>query len=186
MRPALLRFLALFWILVGVGFRSGAQCPETGVNESLYGTDTWNGYVYDGLNDFSSANFLGTKNEATEFNETFASGETEGGCAFALESFSVRFKNRQTFACGLYTFTVTSNNIARLSIDGGNSFLVNISSGSDNATVHLTGGIYELVLEYVHNTGSPQINFDFDVVAGGDGCGSHPAGRGVDGGVADE
>lgn len=168
MRPALLRFLALFWILVGVGFRSGAQCPETGVNESLYGTDTWNGYVYDGLNDFSSANFLGTKNEATEFNETFASGETEGGCAFALESFSVRFKNRQTFACGLYTFTVTSNNIARLSIDGGNSFLINISSGSGNATVHLTGGIYELVLEYVHNTGSPQISFDFDVVAGGD------------------
>jgi hypothetical protein len=169
MRPAPIRFFALFWILSGIGFQSFAQpCPETGVNESLYGTGAWNGYVYDGLNSFSSDNFIGTKNEASEFNETFASGQTDGGCSFTLETFSVRFKNRQTFACGLHTFTVTSNSTARLSIDGGSTFLINIASGTDDATVHLTGGTYELVLEYVHNTGSPQIGFEFDVVSGGD------------------
>lgn len=166
MRPAPIPFIVLFWILVGVGFQSWAQpCPEEGVNESLYGEDAWNGYIYDGLNSFGS-NFLGTKNEATEFNETFATGLTDGNCPLTLTTFSVRFKNRQTFACGLHTFTITSNNIARLSIDGGNTFLINITSGTGTASVHLTGGIYELVLEYVHNTGSPQISFDFDLDVG--------------------
>jgi hypothetical protein len=167
MRPAPIRFFALFWILVGVGFQSGAQtCPEEGVNESLYGEDAWYGYIYDGLNSFGS-NFLGTKNEATTvFNETFASGQTDGNCPLTLSTFSVRFKNRATLSCGLHTFTITSNNIARLSIDGGSTFLINITSGTGNASVHLTGGTYDLVLEYVHNTGSPQIGFDFNAVVG--------------------
>ncbi|HEY8513543.1 MAG TPA: hypothetical protein VIL31_16405, partial [Cyclobacteriaceae bacterium] len=166
MRLAPIRFFALLGILVGVGFRSWAQCPEPGVNESLYGSDAWNGYVYEGLNDFSTASFLGTLNQSAEFDELFATNQTDGGCTFQLETFSVRFKNRQSFACGLHTFTVTSNNIARLSIDGGSTFIINNASGTGQATVHLTGGIYELVLEYVHDTGSPEIHFEFDVDPG--------------------
>src|SRR5690606_27490616 len=68
--------------------------------------------------------------------------------------------------CGLHTFTIGSDYGVRFSIDGGNTFPINIPSGTGytttDYTVHLTGGFYDLVLEYYHNTGGgQQVSFSY-------------------------
>ncbi|HEY4656170.1 MAG TPA: hypothetical protein VIH22_16745, partial [Cyclobacteriaceae bacterium] len=150
---------------------ANAQCPEPGVNQAEYGTDAWNGYLYDGVNTFDAANFEGTLDQASlVFDEQFTAGTTDGGCAYTPETFSVRFKNRQTLSCGLHTFTIGSDDGVRFSIDGGSTYLIDIPSGTGYATsvvdVHLTGGDYELVLEYYHNTGANRVSVAHSEVLG--------------------
>lgn len=157
-------------LVVGSAATSVAQCPETGVNLSEYGTPGWNGYLYDGVNAFDPSNFWGTLAQPQTFNETFSDLLTDGGCAYIDETFSVRFKSRQSFACGLHTFTIGSDYGVRFSIDGGNTFPINIASGTGyittDYTVHLTGGTYDLVIEYFHTTGTPRVTFSYSVASG--------------------
>lgn len=173
MRPAPIRFFALFWILLGVGFKSGAQCPDMSVNQALYGTDSWKGYVYNGVNTFDPLAFIGLKDQTTTvFDEQFGTLTTDppASCPLTPEAFSVRFKNRQDFPCGLYTFNIGSDYGVRFSIDGGTTFLVNIPSGTGYTvtpvTVHLSGGTYDLVLDYFHETGPQRVSFDYVFTAG--------------------
>lgn len=144
-----------------------SQCPTAAGDETAFGDNAWIGYVYDGSNTFNSQNYQGTINHPTVFNTIFCGPNcdfvAETGCNVNTETFSVRFKNRQMFDCGLHTFTIGSDYGVRFSINGGSTFLINRSSGSGYATtdttVFLTGGDYELVLEYFHVSGLNQVSF---------------------------
>jgi hypothetical protein len=150
-----------------------AQCPDG--DEFTYGTNGWNGYVYDGLNTFDTPDYEGIITRSTIFSETFCGDNcdftTSGVCSVNTETFSIRFKNQQTFlACGRYTFTVGSDYGIKFSLNGGSTYLINIPSSGSYQTystdVFLTGGTYDMILEYVHNTGVNQVEFDYSVVLG--------------------
>src|SRR5690606_3433377 len=139
--------------LVQVGW---SQCPTAAGDETTYGADAWIGYVYDGSNTFNTQDYQGTIDRPTVFNETFCGDNCDfvalSGCNVNTETFSVRFKNRQSFSCGLHTFTVGSDYGVRFSIDGGNTYLIDRASGTGyvttDTTIFLTGGDYEMTLEY--------------------------------------
>src|SRR5690606_34897372 len=122
--------------------------------ETTFGTDAWIGYVYDGSNTFNTQNYQGTINHSTVFDTDFCGGPAcnftaASGCSVNAETFSVRFKNEADLSCGLYTFEIGSDNGVRFSINGGASYLINITSGTGyqvyTTTVFLSGGVYDLV-----------------------------------------
>ena len=147
-----------------------AQCPDG--DEFTHGTNGWNGYVYDGVSTFETPNHLGLITRPTTFVETFCVDNcnflTDAGCPVDAETFSIRFKNQQTLACGRYTFTVGSDYGIKFSLNGGSTYLINIPSSGSYQTystdVFLTGGTYDMILEYVHNTGVNQVEFSYSVV----------------------
>src|SRR5690606_3296849 len=76
---------------------------------------------------------------------------------FQKSSFSVRYKMSKRFTCGYYTFTVGSDDGVRLSIDGGNTWIINqwvdrSYTTNSSSSIFLSGNI-NLVLEYYENGG---------------------------------
>lgn len=149
------------------------QCPTAAGDETTFGTDAWIGYVYDGSNTFNTQNYQGTINHSTVFDTDFCGGPAcnftaASGCSVNAETFSVRFKNEADLSCGLYTFEIGSDNGVRFSINGGASYLINITSGTGyqvyTTTVFLSGGVYDLVLDYYHITGDNRVSFDYSAV----------------------
>ena len=146
-------------------------------DQTTYGSGVtpWIGYIYDGVNNFST-NYLGTITEpsASSFSESFsctACTISTNGCNLFTETFSVRFKSRQTLPCGNYQFTIGGDDGVRLSIDGGSTYLINDYSDHSyrtaTATTYLTAGTYDLVLEYYEASGGNDVTFASVVVTDG-------------------
>ncbi len=141
------------------------------------GATPWIGYVYDGVNNFST-NYLGylTEPAAANFDESFtcdACTISLNGCNLFTETFTVRFKSQQTLPCGNYQFTIGGDDGVRLSIDGGSTFLINDyndhSYRTATATTYLTAGTYDLVLEYYESGGGNRVTFSSSIVSNGTG-----------------
>lgn len=136
-------------------------------NTNIYGTaNTWRGYVYNGAN---FEYYKGLKNEGTpasaEFDQSFGGSYARfltSTCALLAEHFSVRYRLTKTFAANEYSFIVSSEDGYRLSLDGGNTWLIdnwsNNTFSSTNTMVNLDG-TYDMVLEYHENTGANRIAF---------------------------
>jgi len=142
-------------------------------DQTTYGAGSWIGYVYDGVNNFSS-NYYGYMTEAMNFNESFCGGACTfplNGCDIFTETFTVRFK-MQAVLCGDYQFTIGGDDGVRLSLDGGATFLINdytdhgYRTVSANATLN---GTYNVVLEYYENGGGNQVSFSSTLISPGDG-----------------
>src|ERR1700750_3083467 len=82
------------------------QCPSATGDQTSYGPGSWIGYVYDGIDNYSAANYQGTIMETATFDEGFCGDNcnftANSGCSVNSESFTVRFKMQQTFVCGTY------------------------------------------------------------------------------------
>ncbi|MEM6830874.1 MAG: T9SS type A sorting domain-containing protein [Bacteroidota bacterium] len=139
-------------------------------DETSFGTTTWIGYVYDGANNFST-NYLGEISETEIFDESFVTIplSTSGCTLLEAQTFSVRFKLRKTFTCGLYSFTIGGDDGVRLSLDGGSTFF--LDDFSDHAYQTTTGNVYldgtsstDMVLEYYENGASNRVTFSYAVV----------------------
>lgn len=142
------------------------ECLDWG-DQVAYGSNSWRGYVYDGTG-FNT--YMGYITQSEIFDQNFA-GDGDGdwyatSCReFQKSSFSVRYKMSKRFACGYYTFTVGSDDGVRLSIDGGNTWIINqwVDRGyttNSSSSIFLSGNT-NLVLEYYENGGGNRVSFNY-------------------------
>jgi len=142
------------------------ECLDWG-DQVSYATNAWRGYVYDGTAFNTYMGYI-TQNEI--FDQSFGGdGDADWyptSCReFQKSTFSVRYKMRKDFACGFYTFTVGSDDGVRLSIDGGNTWIINqwVDRGyvlDNSASIFLSGNV-DLVLEYYENSGGNRVSFNY-------------------------
>lgn len=169
-----LLIIAAMLITAATGF--GQSCTPQG-DETTYGTNNvWNAYVYQGVN-FNTYKGYVNKGIATNpaFDESFGGNQTNfatNGCDTYADTFSVRFKLTKTFADANYLFTVGGDDGYRLSLDGGNTWVINRWNdqgyGTTEYSVNLNG-TYNLVVEYYERFGSNRVSFSVVAICTGDG-----------------
>lgn len=144
-----------------------AQCAGAQGDQTSYGNGSWIGYVYDGANTFTTANYQGYITESETFDESFCGDnctQTIHGCSINTETFSVRFKMKKNFTAGLYKITIAGDDGVRISVDGGSSYLINgyvdQSFTSYSANTWLSGQTY-LVFEYYEANAQNRVSFSY-------------------------
>lgn len=149
-----------------IAFSVSPACIGT-ENTSVSGSNNiWRGYVYNGTG-FNY--FKGIKNEGTstsaDFDQDFGGSYARfntSTCQLQAEHFSIRYRLTKTFTSNYYSFIVSSEDGYRLSLDNGNTWLIdnwsNSTFSSSHATINLDG-TYDMVLEYQENTGPNRIAF---------------------------
>ncbi len=149
-----------------VSFAYAAVCtgPE---NQATFGTgNTWNGYLYDGMN-FDVYAGMVTKGTASNpnFTENFGGDAVTyatSACGVYTETFSARYRLTKTYASKMVTFTVNGDDGYRLSLDGGTTWVINQWSDHGNNSTSYTvmmNGTFNLVLEYYENGGQNVLGF---------------------------
>ncbi|MBX7263739.1 MAG: T9SS type A sorting domain-containing protein, partial [Chitinophagaceae bacterium] len=148
-------------------------CVPAG-DEIAYGNGSWKGYVYTwtGSPSFNTPNYKGYITENEQFDRDNGAGAIAGLTTnlcppIPSDSFTVRYKMTKNFPAGYYQFTVGGNDGVRLSIDGGNSWLVNDWIDQSYTTytsplVYLNGST-NLVLEYYENAGGARSSFSYTI-----------------------
>lgn len=136
-------------------------------DESLFGTSGWIGHVYNGMDNFLSADYLGTLSESERFDQNFGGNNTTisiDGCDTETHTFTVRYKMQMTFDHGVYQFTIGGDDGVRLSLDGGATYLIedwgNHGYRTRTATDTLNG-TYDMVFDYYENGGGNRVSFDY-------------------------
>lgn len=156
------------------GYTSGVTTTvNVGVvgDQTSFGTDKWIGYVYTYTgNTPATTNYIGRVEESEIFNRNMASGVVDGTnpqlCSTPTDKFFIRYKMTKNFTAGSYTITVGADDGYRFSIDGGSSWLPELSNYSDHsyssksAAVCLSGAT-DLVIEYYENTGEARVSFNY-------------------------
>ena len=180
----------------GAGTVSGnatVTVTPIGGNPSTFGSETWLGYGYDDSGnpappvsniDFNAAKYRGfitetdiagisafsSYNTATDaFDLNLSNTVPLAGpniCGSYLNDYSIRLRMTKTFAAGIYTFTVGSDDGVRLLIDGvnvlpGGAFSTHPFTTFTSAPQCLGAGTHDLVLEYFDRGGFSRLTFDF-------------------------
>ena len=151
------------------GFALPISCCTPQGDEVSYGTNQWIGYVYDNSN-FTRYN--GYVTQANDFDQGFGGNYANyatNGCPTYTESFSVRYKNRRNFPCGIYRFRLRGDDGHRISIDGGTTWLGEWWYGQGWGTNHYTPYVYlngnvDLVLEYYEGGGGNRITLNTESI----------------------
>ncbi|MFM6925323.1 MAG: hypothetical protein ACKOU7_07445 [Ferruginibacter sp.] len=136
-------------------------------NSETYGhNNIWNGYLYAGTGFSSYAGMVNAGNVAdAAFTEAFGGSDVyfNTGCShLRTEKFSARYRLTKTFENALYTFNVGADDGYRLSLDGGNTWVINKWSDHPYITTTLTvqlNGTYNMVLEYYDNSAENILSF---------------------------
>jgi hypothetical protein len=142
-------------------FTCGSQHTET------YGQNNrWNGYLFDGT---AFNNYAGMINEGNPLDAAFTEGfggtdvYFNSSCSYKrTEKFSARFRLSKSFTNGICSIGVCGDDGYRLSIDGGNTWLINRWDDHSYITTAATlrlNGTYNIVLEYYENSGNNLLNF---------------------------
>lgn len=171
MKPGSLKKLFFYIVLLlSVGMQNVAKaqvCTPTG-NPATYGSNnTWIGYMYRGVNFNNYMGSISAGNTASpNFNLTFNGSQVNyptSGCAVYTDTFSVRFRLRKTFSNEGFEITVGGDDGYRLSIDGGNSWIINRWNDqgyNTTTTAILLNGTVDLVLEYYERYGENRVSFN--------------------------
>lgn len=149
-----------------ISFSVAAICSAT-ENTSISGTaNIWNGYVYDGTNFNTYVGMVHTGSASDPaFDEDFGGGNvaySTTGCAIQTETFSVRYRLTKTFAPGTYMFTVGGDDGYRLSVDGGDTWIINnwtLHSYTTTSYSVSLSGTCDMVLEYYENAVDNRVSF---------------------------
>jgi hypothetical protein len=154
-----------------VSFNIAQICTGTG-NPATFGTNNvWMGYLYQGMN-FQL--YKGSVTEGTagspSFDENFGNpgGSNSNtfntnSCAVTTFQFSARYRLTQVLNAGTYSFTAGGDDGYRLSLDGGNTWVIN--NWNDHAyttttySTWLSAGTYNTVLEYYQNGGFDRVTY---------------------------
>ena len=153
MKTGKLFFISLILICSRLHAQTCASAPG---DQVTYGTnDTWIGYVYDNDN---FTRYFGYVTQGSpgnmNFDQSFGGDDVTyavNGCNIRTENFSIRYKLRKTFAATSYTITIGGDDGYRISIDGGNSWLLQDWGGHGYTTrtgTYTLSGTYDLVIEY--------------------------------------
>ncbi|OYU80319.1 MAG: hypothetical protein CFE23_09635 [Flavobacterium sp. BFFFF1] len=154
--------------------------PQTPAgNTSDYGNGQWIGYVYASKtgtwpstpaiafnNPYVYAGYLTTPSDTFSFgawvgSTTPAQFTAATMCGYFEQYFSVRYKMTKNFAPGYYTFTISADDGARLSIDGGVTWVINKWTASQTTYSAFLNGPTNLVLEYAQGSGDYSLNFNY-------------------------
>ena len=147
-----------------------SSCTGTG-NPSVYGTNNvWNGYIYNGMN------FDAYKGQVTEgaayspnFDESFGNANgtpvtyNTSSCSVKTYQFSAHYRLQQTFTPGNYSIIAGGDDGFRLSLDGGNTWVINEWWDHTYAMASYTGsfsGTYDIVLDYYQDAGYSEVSFN--------------------------
>jgi hypothetical protein len=141
-------------------------------NQSLAGTDSWIGHVYDGTNNGVNyngnfSNYFGTYNISEAFDELYG-GNTNcftvtsslGSRAIYTETYSVRYRLNSTKR-GLYVANLGSDDGSRLAVDGNliyNNWSDQAWTSRPRVLMNLTGSS-SLVYDFYENGGGNQVTF---------------------------
>ena len=141
--------------------------------ENAYGINEWYGSVYDADASHNPTTYLGFVTENAIFDRNNAangvSGATADLCTLPVDNFFVRYKMRRTFPAGQYSITVGGDDGYRFSINGGATWVDELSNyilqsyGSKTAVICLDGST-DMVLEYFENGGNSQVSFNYSQV----------------------
>ena len=109
----------------------------------------------------------------------FSGGSPHSLCAPAVDNFSARWTRTVYFAQGIYRFTATVDNGARLYVDG---YLridqwANSPLNTYKADVFLDAGAHEIKLEFIEYTGGASASLSWTTVSGANCIASVPAGQ---------
>lgn len=161
-----------FLLIAAVG--RSQTCTPAG-DEVSFGTGgVWIGYAYDNMNFTSYRGYINAGaagNPNFDMNFGGSSGLfTTNGCDVDRNTFSVRYKLRNTFANSAYRIIVGGDDGYRLSIDNGATWI--ISNWNDHAytttTVDLSlNGTYDMILEYYENGGDNRVSFNITATCTG-------------------
>jgi hypothetical protein len=137
--------------------------------EDPAGTDAWIGYAYN-WNGSSPTTYLGYVTEPIIFDRNVGTGSIAGTTsslsATPSNNFFVRYK-MTTNAIGKYNVTVGGDDGYRLSIDGGNTWVINnfVNQSYTTRTVQIClSGTTNFVLEYYENTGNSRVSFSYNQI----------------------
>lgn len=148
-----------------ISFSVASNCMGS-EDPTEYGTnDQWRGYVYDGTNFnlFKGTVLKGSPGNIS-FDEEFGGSNVvynTSSCATTTETFSVRYRLRKNFPSGNYVFTIGGDDGYRLSLDGGNTWVIDrwFDQSYNTATYSTSlSGYHDLVLEYYENGGDNRIS----------------------------
>lgn len=143
-------------------------CTPAG-NQTSYGTNNqWIGYIYNSTNFTSYVGYVteGSPSSAN-FDQSFGGSNTTyytHGCSINTNYFSARYRLQKTFTPGAYDITVGGDDGYRLSLDGGDTWVIDRwSDQSYNSTTYTANlnGTYNMVLEYYERTGDNRISITF-------------------------
>ncbi|OBX27061.1 putative secreted protein (Por secretion system target) [Gelidibacter algens] len=149
-------------------------------NDNAFGDELWNGYVYTytgNNNNFETATYIGTVKEDMIFDRNLSSGAVDGKAGTRnipcvtppINQFMVRYKKKMTFGPGDYNFIVGGDDGYRLSLDGGNNWVIdNWTTHSYEVTSKLINlsGEKDVVLEYFEQYGDARVSFSYRKVEG--------------------
>jgi hypothetical protein len=147
------------------------------VDQQESGQNEWIGHIYRTKGNFSNGTYLGRMKESDIFKQQFGFNGSvanpnpftpDYGCTFVTEDFSIRYKMNLDVSPGTYTFMVRGDDGYRLSLDGGNTWIIsNWANGSaqpyESVEMEIdTEGKLDMVLEYYESTGNNLIDFRYE------------------------
>lgn len=149
-----------------ISFSTAPGCVPSGDPAVPGINNVWRGYLYQG-NNFNT--YRGFVTEGTllnpNFDQSFGGSNTTyntSSCGVQTENFSARYRLTMNLSSATYVFTVGADDGYRLSVDGGNNWIINNwaphSYTSSTLGVHLSGTV-NLVLEFFENGGDNRITF---------------------------
>lgn len=163
----------LYFVLLFLTSFTFAQCPTPPGNQTTYGTNSWIGYVYNPVNSSNpptncfQTTYRGYITQPETFNQDLGYNSISGSnlCNIYIDQFAIRYKMVKNLAPGYYTFTVGGDDGYRLSIDGGNTYLINEFydqeySVTTSTSIYLSGTTY-FVLDYYDKMGLSRISFNY-------------------------
>lgn len=149
-------------ILLGIGF--SVQTPMTSHAQD-FGSG-WTGSYY------ANANLNGAPTIAqldTQINFNFGAGSPNSGIGIPADNFSVRWQALVNFpADGTYRFTAVYDDGIRVRIDGTtimDDFVNNGAQKTLTADANVTGGLRDVVVEYVEFTGNALVQFYWEPIS---------------------
>lgn len=150
-------------------------CYSTPGNTSTYGTNnTWIGYVYNNTNLSGYRGYVYEGSSTSpNFDENFGGAAVNYStyyCYAYTEGFSVRYRLKKSFTNGYYQITVGGDDGYRLSVDGGDTWLIdewNDHSYMETTVVVHLSGTTKLVLDYYDNTADNRVSFNISTSCGG-------------------
>ncbi|GEP50237.1 hypothetical protein FNO01nite_09090 [Flavobacterium noncentrifugens] len=168
------KWIAVALLLIGSYTDASAQCPTPPGDPSVYGVDSWIGYVYSAIDaanppthPFTSPTlYKGYVTQPEIFDQNLGAGAISGAnvCGTYTDGFSVRFRMTRTFPAGSYTFTIGGDDGVRLSFDGGATWEISDwnyhSYQTTSKTIYLSG-TKNLVLENYDQGGDSRVTFTY-------------------------
>ncbi|MBL7800497.1 MAG: hypothetical protein JNL95_07200, partial [Chitinophagales bacterium] len=141
-------------------------------DQNAYGNGNWIGHVYDASTAGSFTTYTGYYTESENFNQSFSSciqlySNGQPNVQMNENTFTVRYRMLKNYSCGMYTFTVGSDDGVRLWANGVLILDKWIDRGyttNNSTTVYLSGPTY-MVMEYYNGVGGHQASISSSVVA---------------------